>query len=89
MNMLKNDKGEIVCQEGAENSPARVKCQYPALFERLDSLFCQEARIDKALEAIREWGINEEWKTLLILEQTMYAHGKDINIIRAVTRKDR
>ena len=86
MNSLKNDKGEWVAQEGAPFSIARMKCQYPKLIDRLESLYCQEARIDMAIEAIREAGITGEFETLKIIDATSFVRDSMYGLVKAVTR---
>ena len=87
MNSLQNDKGEWVAQEGAPFSPARIKCQYPRLIERLTSLFFQEARIDSAIKEIREAGIMDQYLTLKIINVTPFANDPIHNLVDAVTRR--
>lgn len=44
MNMIKNDRGEMVPAVGAVGSMARVECTYPALIERLEGKSAPEIR---------------------------------------------
>jgi len=44
MNMIKNDRGEMVPAVGAQGSMARVECTYPALIERLEGKSAPEIR---------------------------------------------
>ena len=77
MNYIKNDYDQWVIAEGAENSVARAKVQYPKLIDRLDSLYfqaydCYGKSVDEAIEMIRAAGITNYYETDAILENTFY-----------------
>ena len=69
MNHVRNDRGQLVTAVGAPGSEERLRCEYPALIERL-TLAKQEGKSAiVARRAIRREGIQTmlEIQTMLIL----------------------
>lgn len=95
-NHLINDRGETVIAQGAPGSRARVRCECPALLERLRRHYRENrdtygAGVDRAIAMIRKAGIDGEMSTLSLLEEAGYENegpGTVMQLIRNVTRGD-
>lgn len=88
MNYTTNDQGMAVIAIGAPGSIERIKVEYPALLERLNQLFNCEAKIDEAIEVIRQAGIMSEMETSNLLAASHYGDNPSIvrSLIYSVTR---
>lgn len=80
MNYIVNDRGKTVVAEGSPGSDMRIKCEYPGLIDRLNSLFWEGNypgnRVDLAIEAIRDIGIKNAMETNRILDNTHFRRNR-------------
>ena len=67
-----NDKGQSVLSIGAPGSPARVRVQYPALIERLNSVHVQEGNLADCIDEIRRAGITDNMTTRSLIEVSRF-----------------
>lgn len=63
-----NDKGQIFLPFGAPGSPARVRVQYPALIEQLNSIHSQDGDFSECVSAIRDAGVVDRMTTMSLIE---------------------
>ena len=82
MNSIKNDKGEMVTAIGAPGSIERVKVKWPALIEKLNTIYKDALGheyshvwfLNEAIEMIRNAGIKSSLETSSILSATLYGN---------------
>lgn len=67
-----DDKGQSVLSIGAPGSPARVRAQYPALIERLNSIHAQEGNVADCIDEIRRAGILDKMTTESLIEVSWF-----------------
>ncbi len=78
MNQTKNDSGQWVDAVGAPASVERVKVEYPALIDRINSLYFQSCgspgrAVDEAVQMIRDAGIKGTLETRSVLLASAYS----------------